>query len=145
MIINTTMNSAIELLTNRGSVWKFEDPALESNEFVSGFLYGGMFLLKQLPKDSNPYFIVHDTAVKEEGLRALRIDSVSQLRNFGDISSVELDKVQANMTRYMDVPRKYIFMLYDPKYTGEFNMFYIKFAGILSRSIYSVEQWQYSS
>lgn len=124
------MNNPIELITNTGSIWKFEDPALLTKEFVSGFLYGGMFLLKQLPVESDPYFTIRntffDTALKKYDVPPIRIHSVSQLHNFANFRSAELDKVQANVKKYMNVPGKYAVMLHDPRYEDVFDLFYVE-------------------
>lgn len=124
------MSNPIELLTNTSSVWKLEDPALLTKEFVGGFLYGGMFLLKELPEESEPYFTVrntfYDTALKKYDVPPLRINSVSQLHDFADFRSAELDKVQANVKKYMNVAGKYALMLYDPRYDDEFNLLYFE-------------------
>lgn len=121
------MNNSVELLTNTSSVWILEDPALINREFALGFLYGGMFLFKQLPVDSEPYFKVRGTAFNgDEDNVPHRIRSVDQLYDFADIFNVELEQVQADMERYTKVPGKYAIMLVHPKYNGEFILFHVE-------------------
>ena len=111
---------SIKLTTGGKTVWSLS-VGIGRDEFIEGFLYGGLFILKQMPSH---YFIVESKFPRDE----TPYRSVDELRNNFDFlfhTYVPLNEAEVQTEDGL-LPGYYTFWLRDPDQDGEANCVFVK-------------------
>ena len=108
--------TTISLMSNDKVVWTLE---VISNEFIAGFLYGGLFILKQLP---NHHFII------QYAFSRVSYNNVDELQNnFSSLRRTHIPLYEAQiLTADVLSADHYIFWLRDPDFSYEGNLVSVK-------------------
>lgn len=110
-------NRVIKLVNADGIVWEFRDRLLANEEFVTGFLYGGLFILNQLPQH---YFILENKFPHLE-YKFSRLNVIRDRMGFFNELHVPLNNIKA-YTKDNTIDGHFSFWLLDPSIDNTANM-----------------------